>query len=282
MPRIYTKTGDDGTTGLLYGGRVSKADLVPEACGTLDEAVAVLGLARAHAADPALSDELLGLQRELFVVGADLATNPDQRAKLEPGVSLVSPEMVARLESRIDELVAAHPLPNAFIVPGANPVSAFLDLARSTIRRAERRVVELRESGRRGQRGRVPLPEPALGRVVRPRARRGGRDGADQPDRGTRLGGPDERAEVVGAEQQDQQPDVVDGDAVELHVERRLLPRRHRCAVHDLDVDLVAVDRVLDVEAGGSRSCSESFSTASVPLLPSRSSVTNRPSFAYS
>jgi cob(I)alamin adenosyltransferase len=147
MPRIYTKTGDDGTTGLLYGGRVSKADLVPEACGTLDEAVAVLGLARSHAVDPALSDELLGLQRELFVVGADLATNPDQRAKLEPGVSLVSPEMVARLESRIDELVAAHPLPNAFIVPGANPVSAFLDLARSTIRRAERRVVELRESG---------------------------------------------------------------------------------------------------------------------------------------
>jgi Uncharacterized conserved protein len=62
-------------------------------------------------------------------------------------VSLVSPEMVARLESRIDELVAAHPLPNAFIVPGANPVSAFLALARSTIRRAERRVVELRESG---------------------------------------------------------------------------------------------------------------------------------------
>jgi cob(I)alamin adenosyltransferase len=147
MPRIYTKTGDDGTTGLLYGGRVSKADLVPEACGTLDEAVAVLGLARAHAADPGLSDELLGLQRELFVVGADLATNPDQRAKLEPGVSLVSPEMVARLESRIDELVLAHPLPNAFIVPGANPVSALLDLARSTIRRAERRVVGLRESG---------------------------------------------------------------------------------------------------------------------------------------
>jgi len=147
MPRIYTRTGDDGTTGLLYGGRVSKADLVPEACGTLDEAVAVLGLARSHAVDPALSDELLGLQRALFVVGADLATNPDQRAKLEPGVSLVSPEMVTRLESRIDELVAAHPLPNAFIVPGANPVSAFLDLARSTIRRAERRVVELRESG---------------------------------------------------------------------------------------------------------------------------------------
>ena len=146
MPRIYTKTGDDGTTGLLYGGRVSKADLVPEACGTIDEAVAVLGLARAHASDPSLSDELLRLQRELFVVGADLATNPDERAKLEPGVSLVSPDMVARLESRIDELVEAHPLANAFIVPGSNPAAAFLDLARGTIRRAERRVVGLRET----------------------------------------------------------------------------------------------------------------------------------------
>jgi cob(I)alamin adenosyltransferase len=147
MPRIYTKTGDDGTTGLLYGGRVSKADLVPEACGTIDEAVAVLGLARAHARDPSLSDELLGLQRELFVVAADLATNPDQRAKLEPGVSLVSSDMVARLESRVDQLVEAHPLANAFIVSGANSVSAFIDLARSTIRRAERRVVELGASG---------------------------------------------------------------------------------------------------------------------------------------
>jgi cob(I)alamin adenosyltransferase len=146
MPRIYTKTGDDGTTGLLYGGRVSKADLVPEACGTIDEAVALIGLARAHARDDGLG-ELLELQRELFVVGADLATNPDGRSRLEPGVSLVSPEMVARLETRIDELVASHPLPNAFIVPGANPVSASLDVARSVIRRAERRVVELRESG---------------------------------------------------------------------------------------------------------------------------------------
>jgi cob(I)alamin adenosyltransferase len=147
VPRIYTRQGDDGTTGLLYGGRVSKADLVMEACGTVDEAVAILGLARAHAADPAAERELLGLQRELFVVGADLATNPDERAKLEPGVSLVTEEMTGRLERRIDELVRAHPLPNAFVVPGANPASAGLDVARSVIRRAERRVVEIRDSG---------------------------------------------------------------------------------------------------------------------------------------
>lgn len=147
VPRIYTRRGDDGTTGLLYGGRVSKADPVTEACGTVDEAVAILGLARAHAGDPEAEHELLGLQRELFVVGADLATNPDERGKLEPGVSLVTEEMTGRVEARIDELVAAHPLPNAFVVPGANPASASLDVGRSVIRRAERRVVEIRDSG---------------------------------------------------------------------------------------------------------------------------------------
>ena len=147
MPRIYTKTGDDGTTGLLYGGRISKADPATEAYGTTDEAVAVLGLARAFTEDPSLADQLLSLQRQLFVVGADLATNPDERPKLQPGVSLVTDEDVDGLEVWIDELVTAHPLPNAFVVPGANPVSACLDVARSVVRRAERRVVELRESG---------------------------------------------------------------------------------------------------------------------------------------
>jgi cob(I)alamin adenosyltransferase len=147
VPKIYTKRGDDGTTGLLYGGRVSKADPATEAYGTTDEAVAVLGLARALSDDAALKEEILGLQRELFVVGADLATNPKERAKLEPGVSLVTAEMVEQLEARIDELVAEHPLPNEFIVPGANLVSAALDVARSVTRRAERRVVDLRDSG---------------------------------------------------------------------------------------------------------------------------------------
>jgi cob(I)alamin adenosyltransferase len=147
MPRIYTKAGDDGTTGLLYGGRISKADPATEAYGTTDEAVAVLGLARALTEDPGLAERLLSLQRQLFVVGADLATNPDERGKLQPGVSLVTDEDVGGLEVWIDELVTAHPLPNAFVVPGANPVSACLDVARSVARRAERRVVELREGG---------------------------------------------------------------------------------------------------------------------------------------
>jgi cob(I)alamin adenosyltransferase len=147
MPRIYTKTGDDGTTGLLYGGRIPKDDPATEAYGTTDEAVAALGLARASV-DPALAQEILALQRELFVVGADLAANPSERAKLDPGVSLVSEEMTERLERRIDELVAERALPQAFVVPGANEGSAALDLARSVIRRAERHVVALEHEGR--------------------------------------------------------------------------------------------------------------------------------------
>ncbi len=147
MPRIYTKTGDDGTTGLLFGGRVSKADPVPEAVGSIDEIVAALGLARALSTEPSLARDVLDLQRQLFVVAADLAANPNERGKLEPGVSLVTDEMVSALEVRIDELVAAHPLPNAFVVPGANQVSAALDVSRSLARRAERGVVRLRDAG---------------------------------------------------------------------------------------------------------------------------------------
>ena len=145
--RIYTRTGDDGTTGLLYGGRISKADPAAEAYGSVDETVAALGVARALA-DPSLAQTILGLQRELFVVGADLATNPAQRSKLTPEVSLVTPAMVERLESLIDATVEAHPLPQEFIVPGANPLSAAIDVARGQCRRAERRTVELAATGR--------------------------------------------------------------------------------------------------------------------------------------
>jgi cob(I)alamin adenosyltransferase len=148
MPRIYTKTGDDGTTGLLYGGRIAKSDLVTEAYGTTDEAVAALGLARALCDDEALKADILVLQRELFVVGADLAANPKQRKKLDPKVSLVTEAMVERLEARIDDLVEKRPLPETFIVPGANPASAALDAARSVVRRAERNVVALERAER--------------------------------------------------------------------------------------------------------------------------------------
>ena len=148
MPRIYTKTGDDGTTGLLYGGRIPKDDLVTEAYGTTDEAVAVLGLARSLTEDPAMQADLLALQRELFVVGADLATNPRGRKKLDAEVSLVTERMIKRLERRIDDLVEERPLPQVFIVPGANPASAAIDVARAVIRRAERDVVALEHAQR--------------------------------------------------------------------------------------------------------------------------------------
>jgi cob(I)alamin adenosyltransferase len=147
MPRIYTKTGDDGTTGLLYGGRIAKSALATEAYGTVDEAVAAIGAARALVENAVFAAELLHLQRDLFVLGADLAVNPAQRARLEPGVSLATPDMVRRLEELIDRTVAEHPLPNQFVVPGANPTSAALDVARGVVRRAERRAVALREAG---------------------------------------------------------------------------------------------------------------------------------------
>jgi cob(I)alamin adenosyltransferase len=161
MPRIYTRTGDDGTTGLLYGGRVSKDDPATEAYGTTDEAVAALGLARAACGDEALRTDILTLQRELFVVGADLATNPSARARLEPDVSLVTQTMIERLERRIDDVVAVRPLPETFIVPGANATSAALDLARATVRRAERCVVALERTSS----GVNPLVRPYLNRL---------------------------------------------------------------------------------------------------------------------
>ncbi len=102
--KIYTKTGDDGKTGLLYGGRVWKDDPGPEAYGAVDEAVSALGVARALAAGE-LAGQILALQRDLFVVGAELATDPDNRTKLVPEVSLTTAAMVERLEALIDRMV---------------------------------------------------------------------------------------------------------------------------------------------------------------------------------
>jgi cob(I)alamin adenosyltransferase len=143
---IYTKKGDDGTTGLFYGGRVWKDDPAPEAYGAVDEAVAVLATARA-VADEDLAGVLLQVQRELFVVAAELATAPENRHKLEPGVSRVTEEMVLRLETWIDEIVADIGQPTEFIVPGDNPLSAALDHARTVVRRAERRCLTYARSG---------------------------------------------------------------------------------------------------------------------------------------
>lgn len=138
--KIYTRTGDDGSTGLFYGGRVSKDDTGPEAYGVVDEAVAALGMARAVAEGP-VAEEILAVQRDLFIVAAELATGVDNRSKLTPGATSVTAEMVTALEARIDDVESSGGLPNEFIVPGGNPVAAALDLARTVVRRAERRAV---------------------------------------------------------------------------------------------------------------------------------------------
>lgn len=146
--RIYTRRGDDGTTGALFGGRFSKSGARAEATGSIDEAVAALGVARAASPrDGEAAAVFMDLQRRLFVAGAEVATLPQNRSRLEDGVSLVSAGMVAALEDQIDATVARSPLPGYFVLPGGTPVSAALDLARAVVRRAERAVVALKEAG---------------------------------------------------------------------------------------------------------------------------------------
>ena len=140
--KIYTRKGDDGTTGLLYGGRVAKDSELPTAYGTVDEAQAVIGLARAHAErDSELDTMLIGLERDLWVLMAELATDPSNRGKLVEEQNLVSAAMVAALEARIDELGARFELPKEFVVPGETVIAAHLDLARTVVRRAERDTI---------------------------------------------------------------------------------------------------------------------------------------------
>jgi cob(I)alamin adenosyltransferase len=171
---VATRKGDDGTTGLLYGGaRIPKDDLRTEAYGTIDETVAALGLARAHLGlkDSLgvlsvefgdLPDLILRIQRELFVAGAELATNPDAWDRLEDGRTRVSAEMVESLETVLRDLEDHVEMPREFVVPGETPTSAALEVARTTCRRAERRAVAL------GREGLIPGPHllPYLNRLA--------------------------------------------------------------------------------------------------------------------
>ncbi len=156
---VATGRGDDGTTGLLFGGdRIPKDDLRTEAYGTLDEAVAALGLARAEldvrrrldVLPPALGGIeplILRIQRELFVVGAELAANPAARDRLRDGVTRVSAEMVAGIDGILADYEARIEFPAEFVVPGETRTSAALELARTILRRAERRAVTLDRAG---------------------------------------------------------------------------------------------------------------------------------------
>jgi cob(I)alamin adenosyltransferase len=146
--KVYTRRGDDGTTGLLYGGRVAKNSPVVRAGGAVDEAQAMIGLARSGAdAGGELDTLLVGIERDLWVLMADLALNPERRDKGTAGHTLVTPEMVAALERTIDDISARFEPPKDFAVPGGHPVSAALDLARTVVRRAERDCLDAAADG---------------------------------------------------------------------------------------------------------------------------------------
>jgi cob(I)alamin adenosyltransferase len=143
---VATGKGDDGTTGLLYGGRISKADPRTEAYGAVDEAVAALGMARIELTDHGLTDLsnlVLRLQRELFVVGAELATDPAHADRLSDGMSRVSEAMLDAVEAELAKWESVVTMPREFVIPGETRASAALEVARSVLRRAERRIVAL-------------------------------------------------------------------------------------------------------------------------------------------
>jgi cob(I)alamin adenosyltransferase len=139
VTRLWTGAGDDGTTGLLFGGRVPKASARPEAVGAVDEAQAAIGVARAEAERGSELDELLvGIERDLWVLMAELATDPANRDKLTPGATLVTNAMVGHLEDVIEDVGRRFEPPREFVVPGQDRTSALLDVARTVVRRAER------------------------------------------------------------------------------------------------------------------------------------------------
>jgi cob(I)alamin adenosyltransferase len=155
---VATGRGDDGTTGLLYGGRIDKDDPRVDAYGTIDEAVAALGLVRAELGVLAESGDLpdrmadqpeliLQIQRQLFVAGSELAANADAWDRLVDDVTQVSESMLIGIEEVLARKEAAIEMPREFIVPGETRVSAGLEHARTVIRRAERRVVTLDRAG---------------------------------------------------------------------------------------------------------------------------------------
>jgi cob(I)alamin adenosyltransferase len=143
--KVYTKFGDSGETSLLYGGRISKNSPNTEAYGITDEAVSVMGLARAMTSDERVNDMLRQLQRELFTIAAELATDPAKYELFQQHFKPVTEEMVTSLEQAIDSLEEEFEMPKVFILPGGSQASAAIDLARCVIRTAERRVVAMAE-----------------------------------------------------------------------------------------------------------------------------------------
>ena len=144
---IATRTGDSGDTGLLYGGRVRKTDARVDAYGAGDEAVSALGLARALSQDPWVREQVYHIQRDLFTLNGELATDIESRHLLEKHFAVVTPQMTERLDNLLAELESKVTLPRSFIIPGGSPASGAMDLARTVVRRAERAAVALADSG---------------------------------------------------------------------------------------------------------------------------------------
>jgi len=140
---FYTKKGDDGTTGLYYGGRERKDSARVDAYGTVDEAQAFIGAARALCGGEC-AEMLLAVERDLYTLMAELATADENRHKL---TSLVTEELVDRLGRWTDEVSARFEMPSEFVLPGQDPVSAALEVARTVVRRAERCAVPVAVEG---------------------------------------------------------------------------------------------------------------------------------------
>jgi cob(I)alamin adenosyltransferase len=139
---FYTRKGDDGTTGLLYGGRARKDAGALEATGAVDEAQATIGVARAEVERGSEVDTmLLDVERDLYVLMAELATLPENQRKLTPGASQVTSDMVLRIERQTDEVSTRFEMPKEFVLPGQTRLSALLEVARTVVRRAERRAL---------------------------------------------------------------------------------------------------------------------------------------------
>lgn len=145
---IITKSGDKGTTALMYGRRVSKGHPRVEACGSVDELNAALGLARATAGQGFISDHVVFIQKELVILMGELAVLSEDRERYtKDGYSLVTAQMVSRLEKLAGEVEGADVSYRGWATPGSGLGSAALDLARTACRRAERRICTLQESG---------------------------------------------------------------------------------------------------------------------------------------
>ena len=140
-PFKFSKKGDHGETSLLTGERVSKASLRPETYGTLDEASSALGLVKAFTQNEKIKEMVEAIQKDLLTLGAELAYEVGK-----PNGTKIEPDRTLCLEQWIEELQEEAPLPREFIHPGVNAVSAAADLARTIIRRAERRAIALKEA----------------------------------------------------------------------------------------------------------------------------------------